>query len=247
VKKIILIGFSIIFTLLGALHFLIEEYPLMGTSKVWRHGGGEPQNEIQSVLNSLESGYEGVEVNIFFDKGNYFLRKDKKDLSTSNEELEELLVKLIDTNSQIWLDLKPIEIGDLLDAGDQMKVIFKKHKLISRSFVETKSLLTAALLKIKGIPVILWFEEKPGSIKNTIYETLFVLVKGFFKIDRISYDLGNSKVQFLKNYNSKRAIFTVNDDQLGILNCDKMVKIILTDLSFEEQKEKLIDCSVLQK
>ena len=50
----------------------------MGTSKVWRHGGGEPQNEIQSVLNSLESGYEGVEVNIFLIKEIIFLEKVKK-------------------------------------------------------------------------------------------------------------------------------------------------------------------------
>lgn len=246
-KKIILIGFSIIFTLLGVLHVLIEEYPLMGTSKIWRHGGGSPQNEIQSVIDSLESGYEGVEVNIFFKEGKFLLRKDKNDLSTSGEDLEELLIKLNKTNSLIWLDLKPIQIGELLDAGDQIKVIFKKYKLIPRGFVETKSLLAAALLKIKGVPVTLWFEEKTGSIKNTIYETLFVLVKSFFKIKTISYDLRNSNSSYLKSYSSDRALFTVNDDQLGILNCDKKVKIILTDLSFNEQKEKLIDCSTLQK
>ena len=246
-KKITLILSLCFAILIGGVHLFIYPNYIIPASKVWRHGGGEPQNEMASVLKSLESGYKGFELNIILKNGKLILRKDKNDLSTSNEELEEVFEKVKELDTQFWIDLKPVENKDVGVVASLLEELFEKDGIKFRSFIETKSLLLASFLRIKGIPVVLWFEEKPDRVKNFVYEILFSMVKTYFKINFISHDIRNSNYKYLKNYNGEKILFTINNEELSKQYCDERVKIILTDLSFDAQKKMLKDCSALQK
>lgn len=228
--KLVITSSILLAALLFSFKSSLNSNEIKTLSKVWRHRGGDPENNISAIKLSIKEGYAGVEVDVFEQEGILLIGHTKKIAYKNNEKLE-LALKASSDLINFWIDLKG---GFSFSSAKALAKIFESNKIKEHSFIETKSLSMAILLRIKGLPVTLWYQEKDNSLKNIVYRPLFNIAISLFEINRISTNKENLlKVKEL--YPDRRILsFTYDEENLLEKNCLENVHILLSSLSFDK-------------
>ncbi len=230
-SKILISIFTLLIIITTLIHTSFSENKLKIKSKVWKHRAGIPENTLLGFNKSYQEGFRGVEVDLqIIDQ--QLLIGHNADLATQNMfKLETLINQVILKDMNLWIDLKPTSPQVLLSQATKLKKYsLKSHKI----FIETKSFLSAFILKLYEIPVILWYEP-PQSIPNSLYNYIFKFFMSYFKIDHASFDYRNASIITHIGSKYKLMSFTISDkNELKKICVQKKNEVILTSLSFED-------------
>lgn len=202
-------------------------------NKIWIHRGGTPENTITGISQSINQGFDGVEIDIHFDKKSslFFVGHD---LPTKNEPslptLELFLGTFKDLKIHWWFDLKNLNQDNAIEISRKFKVYEKDYKLIGHYFIESNQYTALKTLASYDLPTIYWLNPHTKSrlFYLRMFENKVKLIFSNFLGVSLYYESYNEKA---KSYLSDipKFIFTVNGELKNQYIKDQTIQVVLTD------------------
>lgn len=206
---------------------------------IWIHHAGHPQNSIEGFQSSLDQGFNGIELDVFFhnESGKFIVSHD---WPVQGEVIElQFFLKRFSANKdlRLWLDLKNANLFNLFSMKERLTLLMQSHQMNGRIFIESTHNMHQLLLSWSGIPVSLWVQNHKKSRLPWLrrYQDLLTLRLGSFVAASMPWDSYEDLQSPLQNFN--KLVFTVNDkSQQAELLKDPSVKIILQDLELPRNR-----------
>ncbi|MBT3583720.1 MAG: hypothetical protein HN509_02340 [Halobacteriovoraceae bacterium] len=211
-----------------------NSYETIYFSKIWRHRGGEVENNIKSIRKSIEEGYRGIEVDVRHSSKKLLLSHDPIAKEKKYDSLEDLLISVAPEKINVWIDLKSISLVDYINVASKLGSLLKKTKMDKKAFVESKGVLLNCVLRFYDVPTVLWYEKKSTDMKNFVYESIIGVLIPLVKIQGISFDKVFSKSKFVKNSKLKKHWFTFKTDAELEEGCLSKNDVLLTSVSYNK-------------
>jgi hypothetical protein len=233
VSIIVLLGGFTVFTNLNFFH---DYSKFQYFSDVWRHRGGEPENNISAIKNTLLTGYRGIEVDVFYANDRYYLSHDGPPKVDESQTLDNLLGALKDEQPiNIWVDFKNMGAFQAIQHAFKLKDIIgdSKHPTV----IETKSLFAAGILNLVDIHTCLWLTYNDSSIKRFLKKVFYKIGSAVFNLNRFSFHKHLDVSDFGVSCEDCHILLFTENRLKHIkkrFKQDKRVKVYLTDLEFSE-------------
>jgi hypothetical protein len=133
----------------------IEQTPFIeSSSKNWSHRGyaetEKKENTLASIDRAIQNGYEGVELDLWFKEGKFYLSHDEN-YADSLPKLK--AVFRIFPEAYFWLDLKNLSFSNYEAIANQLEQLKKSKKTY---LIESKNAFPLGLLHQKGFYTTYW-------------------------------------------------------------------------------------------
>lgn len=226
-KRIWITGFFLM-AMLSSVFFLKSEYKnkkFRLYSRYWRHR----QNSIEFVKRSLKEGFQGVEVDIHFSGGKFFLTHDPKDSYQGVDTLEELLEATKGEPYNLWLDFKNLGFLNARKACSILTLLFDKYRIYTTAFVESKNFQSLHICRQAKIPVTFWMSFSPDTSYGKIKYWFYKFVQRRYNFQFVSVDkyLGKEVIDELSS-RYETLIFTIRNEEEKQKFADrKNIKVML--------------------
>lgn len=211
-------------------------------ASIWSHRGVHlelPENSTQAVGRAIENGFQGVELDAFFDTElGLIVSHDKpyKKVGDSLVVLEDFIHLLDRSTTMLWLDLKNLDLSnveEVIAALDQATALYPEMR--QRILVESAH--GRALNRLAAsYPAIYWVQYASGTPRGFLKRLSIYAILGISDFNGITTDHRKIDQRFRKHFRSHCwYVFTVNDREvLRELTEIPEVKVVLTDLPFPD-------------
>lgn len=158
----------------------VEQKPfIIASKKNWSHRGyaqnEQEENTITAIALALQNNYKGVEIDLWFKNGQFYLSHDENFADTL-PKLETIFRIFPDT--YFWLDLKNLSYANYKEVANQLESL-KKNK--NSYFIESKNGLSLGLLHQKGFQTSYWLTN--GNFVRHFIQKSWIF---YFKYNGIS-------------------------------------------------------------
>jgi hypothetical protein len=163
---------SVLAILIGITYSLIPNMKFTFNEKVWNSHLPTFHQSIQ------EMKCTGLKLKLCYNNNEWIIltRHETAQLRSAIESISKKPISL-------WLELD--QRYGFLRLMSLVKIL-KASNCHDRVFVETKSYLTAAVLRFFGVPIALWYYEKMNKLHNFVYKCYYHLIFLYLKVTIIS-------------------------------------------------------------
>ena len=201
--------------------------PFKSTSKVWAHR----VNSYKRLTNVLKYGFEGIEIDLHFSNGHFYISHDQEGIK-DNITLKQFL-EHVPQEISIWFDLKNLQSSNVFEVEKSYLELDKIFSILNRSFIESRNGYTLSSLASNGINTLFWINPHNNStifhLRN-ISNKLIIATSNFIGVSTSHEGFSN---RTLSTYSHLSLFtFTVNNDKkISELKKNDKFKVILTDRS----------------
>lgn len=226
-KRVLVTAFFFM-AMFSSIFFLKSEYKhkkFRFYSRYWRHR----QNSIEFVKDSLKKGFKGVEVDIHFDDGKFYLSHDPKDSYRGVDTLSELLEATRGEQYNLWLDFKNLSFLNARKTCSILSKLFEKYRLYTTALVESKSFAALHVCRQAKLPTSFWISFSPDSFVGKVKYRLYKFIQQRYRFRFVSVDkyLGDRVLNELSS-SYEVLLFTIRtEDEKKFFSQRKNVKAIL--------------------
>ncbi len=202
-------------------------------TRIWAHRGGNAgdfaENSPEAVADSFAKGFDGVELDIYFDRSlDKIIVSHDRPYVRQEERLVTLDVMLVPPNRRLWLDLK--NLGELTGSDiRRFAEILSELGFASSSLVESTAMRQLVYLNAQGIQTIYWMSA--DRTRTSVYYVVVKALTWLFGINAVSISVGN--LQYIQPHFAASSIFSFTENstrRLCELSHESAVAVILTDL-----------------
>jgi|GEM_PF-3207712 len=229
-------SFLIVFILILNISFYNKTQPIFkeSTTKRWSHRGvarnQKDENTLLSIEKAIEIGYEGVEIDLWYNNGVFFLSHDEN-YNDSLSTLEDVFNRF--PEASFWLDIKNIKLSNY----KQITNYFNNHKKNSNSYIiESKNGFALGLISWNNINTSYWVSNN-GILRNLI-QKLLITVFNFKAISMPASEYLNNDIR--KEYKHLNIHLWAKFPQDKLYKYPE-VKILLDDNELKENKMLLLN------
>lgn len=235
--KILFFGFCLLSIIFGTIQVKFSNLALSGyktENKLWIHRGGYPENTKAGITQSLNQGYTGVEVDIYYDSNHnqFLVTNDDPSLNRSSTTLtlEEFLKYFSNSNHHWWFSLKNLSDANFKQVLSKLTSLVESYSLSGRYFIESDQYFPLRDLAKESIPSVYLMNPHSQSslfFIRKIENKVKILLADFIgvSLDQGSYD--DDASAYLSHLS--KFMFVVSGEAKDQYLKDPTVQVILTN------------------
>lgn len=216
--------------------FCIKNGPSDIPSGAWAHRGlhtEHPQNSIQAFKAALDSGFEGVELDVFYiERLNDFVVSHDPQISGSEDTLLRLekVLQRFEDSLYYWVDLKNLNRKNYQDIRLLLNETSKFFNVKDKLFIESAAAVPLGNLAKSGFKTLYWAQYNRNFPKRWLKLKLIKLYMILYPYSGVSCQHDYCTNDFIKHFYKKNIfIFTINSEE-EFLRLKPYMKVFLTDL-----------------
>lgn len=179
-------------------------------ARYWKHR----QNNIEYAKKSLKQGFKGLEVDVFWDNGNFYLSHGFKNSYSGFETLEKLLEKTKGFNYNLWIDFKNLDFFNARQACSLLSRLIDKYERFNTTLIESKSFYALHLCRQSKLHVSFKMSFSPETRYGQFRYWFYKQIQRKYQFEFISLDkyLGK-KVIYEISSQYTTLVFTIRSDR----------------------------------
>jgi hypothetical protein len=206
---------------------------------VWAHRGlhiDHPQNTLEAFSAAMKSGFEGVELDVFFNEDlNQFIVSHDVPLSNHLDTfltLEEVFASFEDS-LYYWLDLKNLNTKNYPAVKENLERLSSKYPIKENLYIESANAIPLGKLAKAGFNTLYWVQYSREQPKRFLKLKLIKINFILFPYSGVSCQHDYCTNDFIKLFNTKNLfIFTINSQE-EYVRLKPYMKVFLSDLTMD--------------
>lgn len=236
-NKRVLVTASFILLMLSSIFFLDSNYKnktFRFYARYWKHR----QNNLENAKKSLKKGFKGIEVDVHWSGGKFYLSHDPQTSYSNLPTLEELFKKTSLYQYNLWVDFKNLSFFNARNACGTLNDLLEKYEKSDSTIMESKNFYALHLCRQNKLHTSFWMSFSPDTTLGKIRFWFYKQIQKKYKFEFISMDkyLGEKIIKEMSS-SYKLLLFTIrNNKEKELFSTRKNIKAMLVanDVSFEE-------------